>query len=111
MAQGIATVTIFGADPDEVTLDDVEFDFIPGENSLYEGADGSQGLLTRAGTLRLKTPPIRHWQAAHLISLSYPNGRESNHALEVTRTFKQPYEQDGWLYFPVIPRRAKPYRE
>ena len=94
-----------------VKLSNIPFVFTPGERSHYKGADGSQSAIQGAGWLGLQTEPFEGWLGTYTIELSHPNGRNSDFVLEVTRTFHQPAQDEGWIWFPVKSLVAIPYTD
>ncbi|WP_085708287.1 MULTISPECIES: hypothetical protein [unclassified Pseudomonas] len=91
-----------------VKLSAVPFHFNPGERSLYTGADGSGGIVKRAGWLGLKTEPFNGWYSAHIISVTGSNGTDL--VFEVKRNFHTPLQDGEWLWFPASRQTVEPYR-
>ena len=109
MAFETADVDIDQGSDSHVRLSAVPFHFNPGERSLYTGADGSSGVVQRAGWLGLNTYPFTGWFSAHTISVTGSKG--SVYVFEVKRNFSTPIQDDEWLWFPVSRQRVEPYRD
>lgn len=91
-----------------IRLSAVPFLFNPGGRSLYIGADGSGGVVNRAGWLGLKTEPFNGWYSAHIISVTGNKGTDC--VFEVKRNFNTPIQDGEWLWFPAMPQRVETYR-
>lgn len=104
-----ADIDINQGSESHVRLSSVPFHFNPGERSLYTGADGSGGVVQRAGWLGMKTEPFNGWFSAHTISLT--GNRGSDFVFEVKRNFNTPLQDGDWLWFPVSRQRVEPYRD
>ncbi|APC18165.1 hypothetical protein BLL42_21460 [Pseudomonas frederiksbergensis] len=106
-----AEIVAHTGDGEKIRLSDIPFHFSPGERSPYIGADNSGGIVQRAGWLGLQTEAFQGWYGTHIIELTYPNGRDGDHVFEVKRNFKNPIQEDGWLWFPAMPLGVTPYSE
>lgn len=74
---------------------------------MTAGSDGSLSMVNRAGTISFRLEPFQSWQSTYAVTVSFPNGRDSENLFEVTPNFKQPFAQNGWLRFPVMPKKAR----
>lgn len=109
MAFETADIDIDQGSDSHVRLSAVPFHFNPGERSLYTGADGSIGVVQRAGWLGLKTEQFKGWFSAHTISLT--GSRGADYVFEVKRNFHTPAQEDEWLWFPVSRITVEPYSD
>lgn len=103
-------VTFFSSQADDLSFEDVDFDFQAGNQSVATGSDGSLAMVKRAGTISLRLEQFPGWQSIYALTVSFPNGRDSEILFEVTRNFKQPSAHDGWLNYPVMQKQARPMR-
>ncbi|WP_338524095.1 hypothetical protein NUH87_31115 [Pseudomonas batumici] len=97
-----------GAD-EPVRLQDIAFLFKPGIRNLAVNVDPTGAIVQRAGWLSLRTDEFEGWQGTYKLEVTYPNDRKSTFLFEVTRTFNNPINEDGKLWFPVMPPMARPY--
>jgi hypothetical protein len=99
-----AEIVIHKAGGDQTHVSLIPFQFVPGNREDYTGADGSGGIVQRAGWLGLKMANFPGWQSASIIELSYADGHNGDHVFHVTTTFKRPERDGEWLWFPVMPQ-------
>jgi hypothetical protein len=107
VAVNTADIDVYTAHEDPVRLSGVQFNFNPGERTLYAGADSVVSVL-RAGWLGLKTEPFDGWQSAHILSVTGSNG--DDRVFEVKRNFHTPLQDGDWLWFPAMPQRVETFR-
>lgn len=106
MAYETADIDINPGSDDHVRLSAVPFHFSPGERSLYTGADGTGGVVLRAGWLGLQVEPFKGWQSAHVISVTGNKGTDL--VFVVKRNFNSPLQEEDWLWFPALPEAVGP---
>lgn len=94
----------------QIQLPATEAQYLPGAASPYQGADASAAVVRRAGKLGVKAQ-YSGWYSTSFLEVTFLDGRSGDFVFEVTRTFKAPYEEDGWIWFAVIPKSVSPYRE
>ncbi|MBD8493845.1 hypothetical protein [Pseudomonas syringae] len=112
MIHGTGNVKVLLAGQDDaVEFEEIEFTFSEGETKTYIGADNSQVLTNKSGTIGFKSQPFKKWAEAEVITLIFNDGKHHHHTFEVTKTIRRPYEDEGWLYYPVLSLRAQLYGE
>lgn len=105
--KGTGDVKLFSSQADDLSFEDVDFEFQASKQSVATGSDGSLAMVKRAGTISLRLEPFPGWQSIYAVTVSFPNGRDSENLFEVSRNFRQPFAQNGWLHFPVMPKKAR----
>ncbi|MGO0683486.1 hypothetical protein [Pseudomonas fulva] len=105
--KGTGNVTFFSSSVDSVSFEEVDFEYQPGDRSISLGVGGNLSMLSHAGTISFNLEPFEKWQSIYYMTFSFPNGRDSDHVFEVTRNFKQPSSDNGWLHYPVKPKKAR----
>ncbi|MEX5490622.1 hypothetical protein ABFV43_17550 [Pseudomonas fulva] len=109
--KGTGHVTFFSSQADDLSFEDVDFEFQPGDQSITAGSDGSLSMIKRAGIISFKLESFPGWQSTYAVTVTFPNGRDSENLFEVTRNFKQPFDHDGWLNYPVMQKQARPMKD
>ncbi|QDC04708.1 hypothetical protein FH041_07110 [Pseudomonas sp. SWI7] len=109
--KGTGNLTFFSSNADDLSFEDIDFEFQPGDRSITAGADGSLSMVKRAGLISFRLEPFPGWQSIYAVTVTFPNGRNSENLFEVTRNFKQPFAHDGWLNYPVMQKQASPMKD
>lgn len=105
--KGTGNVTFFSSHADDLSFEEVDFEFQPGDKSITAGHDGSLSMVKRAGIISFMLESFPGWQSIYAVTVTFPNGRESENLFEVTRNSKQPFAHDGWLSYPVMQKQAR----
>lgn len=92
-----AEIVIFPDSEERPTLKDVPFHFNPRERSLEIATENTSQDARLTGWFGIKTEPFKHWQSAHIISVTGNNGTDL--VLEVTHNYQAPMQDGDWLWF------------
>jgi hypothetical protein len=80
----------------------IPFQFTPGDQQTYTGADGTGGIALGAGWLGLMMAEFPGWHSASIIELSYAGGHSGDHVFHVSKNMSRPKKDGEWLWFPVM---------
>ncbi|WP_122242306.1 hypothetical protein [Pseudomonas syringae] len=108
--KGNAKFCITGQDED-IEFEDVEFTYTEGETVSYVGADNTGGAVNGSGTLSFKLAPFKLWAGTYMVYLVFYDGHHNYHTFEIIKMRRQPFEEGGWLRYPVMVIRARLYSE
>ncbi|MFJ4130858.1 hypothetical protein [Pseudomonas cyclaminis] len=96
-----AEIVIYPGSDERITLKDVPFHFNPGERNLDVDIENTDQNGQEAGWLGIRAEPFKHWQLAHIISVTGNKGTDL--VLEVSPNCRPPVQDGDWLWFNARP--------
>lgn len=109
MAYETAEIVIYPDSDERVTLKDVPFHFNQKERNLDIATENTDQDAQAAGWLGIKAEPFKHWQSAHIISVTGNKGTDL--VLEVSQDHRSPIQDGDWLWFQGLTKHTTKYED